>query len=412
MAPRPREDYLVVVNSGETSSSISVINNNSNRITASGRMGTVESSYDVPTDAPSQVPKEAAEAHLPDEDEDETAGAVNTIKRTTVEARKTKTMSEKEEIILLRQDLEALQGQLDAKQEALERSQSTCQRLEGLVGSLKSVILHLDPVQGRKALQGEIAAMEALLFEGPEAYEQLLSEQGGAPRNQHIQQSQQLAPSMTSTTFPTTIPVVGKKKKKTSTIEEFDDSRKKGQKGETTHKKIKKGATTEKSTAEAHGEKQKPQKKKTGGSKKNKAVLKGDIAAADAGSCAAPTAATVRLSTTNPTVNAGSSLLLSEDDTTPPRIGNDAGNMSTGPLSLDATTTAMKTKTTTTMATHNDTRATHPPIQPARSHPRVTGAAYWKEFSTNTTTANPTASALELAMKKKQEQSSWIGSLW
>ena len=51
-------------------------------------------------------------------------------------------------------------------QQALKDSQAVVMKLSGLVGSLKSIILHMDPEKGRALLKGEIAAMEEILF-GP-----------------------------------------------------------------------------------------------------------------------------------------------------------------------------------------------------------------------------------------------------
>jgi len=51
-------------------------------------------------------------------------------------------------------------------QKALKDSQAVVMKLSGLVGSLKSIILHMDPEKGRALLKGEIAAMEEILF-GP-----------------------------------------------------------------------------------------------------------------------------------------------------------------------------------------------------------------------------------------------------
>jgi len=51
-------------------------------------------------------------------------------------------------------------------QESIHRLQTVISKLSGLVGSLKSIILHMDPERGRAMLKGEIAAMEQVLF-GP-----------------------------------------------------------------------------------------------------------------------------------------------------------------------------------------------------------------------------------------------------
>lgn len=55
--------------------------------------------------------------------------------------------------------LESQQVELAETREQLLRSRNTVSKLEGLVGSLKSIILHMDNEKGRALLTGEIAAI-------------------------------------------------------------------------------------------------------------------------------------------------------------------------------------------------------------------------------------------------------------
>lgn len=61
-------------------------------------------------------------------------------------------------------DLRQINQVLDIALESVDDARSTISKLEGLVGSLKGVIVHLDPIQGGHILTNEIAAMEAALF--------------------------------------------------------------------------------------------------------------------------------------------------------------------------------------------------------------------------------------------------------
>lgn len=66
-------------------------------------------------------------------------------------------------------------------QSEVEHAQAVVSKLTGLIGSLKSVILHMDPEKGKHILTGEIAAMEAVLF-GPSEEEKAVMEAAAAAK--------------------------------------------------------------------------------------------------------------------------------------------------------------------------------------------------------------------------------------
>lgn len=73
-------------------------------------------------------------------------------------------------------ELEATRAELAQTKTRLSRAQATIGKLEGLIGSLKSGILHIDPRRGSAFLSGQVAAMENLLFAGTEEFEQKIIE--------------------------------------------------------------------------------------------------------------------------------------------------------------------------------------------------------------------------------------------
>ena len=106
--------------------------------------------FQVPTNPPPVVPKSALSTPLPE------SLPLPLPQQQQQQEWETKLRHSDQE---LRQTQDRLHGAL----QRLADCQSTISQLEGLVRSLKGVVLHLDPIQGALILNHEIAAMEEML---------------------------------------------------------------------------------------------------------------------------------------------------------------------------------------------------------------------------------------------------------
>eukprot|EP00934_Nitzschia_sp_Nitz4_P005374 Nitzschia sp. Nitz4//scaffold151_size53849//49322//50128//NITZ4_006732-RA/size53849-processed-gene-0.78-mRNA-1//-1//CDS//3329537171//5364//frame0 len=131
----------------------------------------LEGVYDVNDERPiPTTPTAALETAVPDEEEP-----------TKVKPGDTAT-SDADKIAKLEKKCSRSRKELLATQKELRKAQSTIAKLEGLIGSLKSGILYLDRERGSQFLKGQVAAMEALLFEDPDDTDIVFQRNGGSAK--------------------------------------------------------------------------------------------------------------------------------------------------------------------------------------------------------------------------------------
>lgn len=105
------------------------------------------------------------------------------------DAAKQEESSLKAVLVATQDELKQSQENLQRTNQQLEASRAHISKLEGLIGSLKSGILHLSPEEGQQFLLGEIAAMETVVFGLPPSRRQRKSKKLNSPKRRSTSSS-------------------------------------------------------------------------------------------------------------------------------------------------------------------------------------------------------------------------------